>query len=100
VDLRGQGNGVQGAELLIGEVDRKAGSMIFATCRHGEILLVAPHAEGGLRADVYNTIGRNDCPQETWSALDAQIRARGHRSFCRLAERPTGLLAPRPSVRS
>ncbi|MGW2740972.1 hypothetical protein [Streptomyces sp. NPDC001450] len=44
--------------------------------RYGEIFLISPGDEGGLRADVYNTTGLNDCPQEKWSPLDPQTLTR------------------------
>jgi hypothetical protein len=37
--------------------------------RYCEVLLVKFNA-GSIAADVYNTIGLNDCPAATWSALD------------------------------
>ncbi|MFE7775398.1 hypothetical protein ACFU5O_16160 [Streptomyces sp. NPDC057445] len=39
--------------------------------RYGEVLLVSPGEDGGLKAAVYNTLGVNDCPLEQWNALDA-----------------------------
>ncbi|MCX4461738.1 hypothetical protein OG585_53620 (plasmid) [Streptomyces sp. NBC_01340] len=44
--------------------------------RYGEFFLISAGDEGGLRADVYNTTGLNDCPPEKWSALDPQTLAR------------------------
>ncbi len=38
--------------------------------RYGEVLLLRQHADGFI-ADVYNSYGLNDCPQELWSQLDA-----------------------------
>ncbi|MCR9144040.1 MAG: hypothetical protein NXI24_17465 [bacterium] len=38
--------------------------------RYCEVLL-ATSVTGGIRADVYNTMSRNTCPQEQWEALDA-----------------------------
>ncbi|MGW3152047.1 hypothetical protein ACWDG1_47205 [Streptomyces sp. NPDC001177] len=40
--------------------------------RYGEVFLISPGVEGGLRADVYNTTYLNDCPPEKWSALGPQ----------------------------
>ena len=37
--------------------------------RYGEILLVK-NGDEGLLAEVYNTFTLNDCPQDTWDALD------------------------------
>lgn len=34
--------------------------------------VIAVQSEGGLRADVYNSLGLNECPQAAWDALDAQ----------------------------
>jgi hypothetical protein len=42
--------------------------------RYGEVLLVTP-GEAGLQASVYNSFPLNDCPDELWSALDAQAIA-------------------------
>jgi hypothetical protein len=42
--------------------------------RYGEVLLVTP-GEAGLQANVYNSFPLNDCPDELWSALDAQAIA-------------------------
>ncbi|MHA7653641.1 hypothetical protein ACX9NE_28025 [Mycobacterium sp. ML4] len=39
--------------------------------RYCEVLLVH-FSLSGLTADVYNSYGLNDCPQEEWTALDAQ----------------------------
>ncbi|MFF4044224.1 hypothetical protein [Streptomyces sp. NPDC001816] len=44
--------------------------------RYGEIILISPGERGELRAEVYNTMGLNDCPPEKWSALDAVSVAR------------------------
>lgn len=38
--------------------------------RYGEVLLVRSTA-GAYTAEVWNTLGLNDCPQEAWDALDA-----------------------------
>lgn len=38
--------------------------------RYGEVLLVSED-EGTFTAEVWNTLGLNDCPQEAWDALDA-----------------------------
>ncbi len=38
--------------------------------RYGEVLLVYPGSDT-VTADVYNSFGLNDCPQELWSKLDA-----------------------------
>jgi hypothetical protein len=40
--------------------------------RYGEVLLISPGDDGGLRAVVYNTLGVNDCPPAQWNALDAR----------------------------
>jgi hypothetical protein len=42
--------------------------------RYGEVLLVTP-GEAGPQATVYNSFPLNDCPDELWSALDAQTIA-------------------------
>jgi len=42
--------------------------------RYGEVLLVEI-GESGPQASVYNTFGLNDCPEQLWSALDAQAIA-------------------------
>lgn len=42
--------------------------------RYCEILLFRPDP-GGIQAEVYNTIGLNDCPQAQWDALDADAVA-------------------------
>jgi hypothetical protein len=42
--------------------------------RYGEVLLVTP-GEAGPQAAVYNSFPLNDCPDELWSALDAQTIA-------------------------
>ena len=42
--------------------------------RYGEVLLVTP-GEAGPQATVYNSFPLNDCPDELWSALDAQTLA-------------------------
>ncbi len=39
--------------------------------RYGEVLLLAQDDEGRYSAEVFNTLGLNDCPQEAWDALDA-----------------------------
>jgi len=38
--------------------------------RYGEVLLLSED-DGGYTAEVWNTLGLNDCPQEAWDALDA-----------------------------
>ncbi|MFM8792621.1 MAG: hypothetical protein ACKOFX_09155 [Solirubrobacterales bacterium] len=38
--------------------------------RYCEIFLIDPAISGGYHADVYNTIGVNDCPEATWAAVD------------------------------
>jgi hypothetical protein len=38
--------------------------------RYGEVLLLS-EADGTYSAEVWNTMGLNDCPQEAWDALDA-----------------------------
>lgn len=38
--------------------------------RYGEVLLLT-EAGGAYTAEVWNTLGLNDCPQEAWDALDA-----------------------------
>lgn len=38
--------------------------------RYGEVLLLS-EADGTFFAEVWNTLGLNDCPQEAWDALDA-----------------------------
>lgn len=38
--------------------------------RYGEVLLLYPRA-GTVVADVYNSFGLNDCPQQLWAELDA-----------------------------
>jgi pimeloyl-ACP methyl ester carboxylesterase len=43
----------------------------FYALRYCEILLLSPGDEG-LEAQVYNTLGLNDCPQQQWDALDAR----------------------------
>ncbi len=42
--------------------------------RYGEVLLLA-EADGTHRAEVWNTLGLNDCPQDAWDALDASVIA-------------------------
>lgn len=39
--------------------------------RYGEVVLISPDGNGGLKGAVYNTYGLNDCPLEKWNALDA-----------------------------
>jgi hypothetical protein len=39
--------------------------------RYGEVLLVSQADDGTFTAEVWNTLGLNDCPQEAWDALDA-----------------------------
>ena len=39
--------------------------------RYGEVLLLSQGDDGSFTADVFNTLGLNDCPQEAWAALDA-----------------------------
>ncbi|MCV7350183.1 hypothetical protein H7K15_08555 [Mycobacterium parmense] len=43
--------------------------------RYCEVLLIQLDA-AGLAADVYNSYGLNDCPQQAWSSLDASQIAR------------------------
>ncbi|MEU2432910.1 ATP-binding protein [Streptomyces sp. NPDC007861] len=43
--------------------------------RYGEVLLISPSEDGGLKAAVYNTFGLNDCPLDKWNALDARALA-------------------------
>lgn len=43
--------------------------------RYCEVLL-ARLGDGGITADVYNTLGLSDCPEAAWSALDAASIAR------------------------
>ncbi len=38
--------------------------------RYGEVLLLREE-DGAFRAEVWNTLGMNDCPQAEWEALDA-----------------------------
>ena len=38
--------------------------------RYCEIFLINPGSSGGYTADVYNTIGVNDCPEAAWNAVD------------------------------
>lgn len=38
--------------------------------RYGEVLLVSQEG-GSFTAEVWNTLGLNDCPQDAWDALDA-----------------------------
>ena len=38
--------------------------------RYGEVLLLSED-DGAYTAEVWNTLGLNDCPQEAWDALDA-----------------------------
>jgi hypothetical protein len=46
--------------------------------RYGEVLLLHRRGEA-IVADVYNSYGLNDCPQEPWSRLDAaQLAAEDH----------------------
>lgn len=42
--------------------------------RYGEVLLLS-EADGTYTAEVWNTLGLNDCPQEAWDALDADAIA-------------------------
>ncbi|AWK13064.1 hypothetical protein DDQ41_22085 [Streptomyces spongiicola] len=39
--------------------------------RYGEVVLISPDGNGGLRGAVYTTYGLNDCPPDKWNALDA-----------------------------
>ncbi len=39
--------------------------------RYGEVLIVR-HVDGRFSAEVWNTLGLNDCPQELWDRLDAE----------------------------
>ncbi|MFD4716966.1 hypothetical protein ACFWOY_09415 [Streptomyces sp. NPDC058423] len=39
--------------------------------RYGEVVLISPDGNGGLKGAVYNTYGLNDCPLDKWNALDA-----------------------------
>ncbi|MGW7361876.1 hypothetical protein ACWGI8_00245 [Streptomyces sp. NPDC054841] len=43
--------------------------------RYGEVILISPDEDGGLKAAVYNTFGLNDCPPEKWNALDPRALA-------------------------
>lgn len=45
---------------------------------YGEVLVVSATDAGTFSADVYNTLGLNDCPQEAWDALDAEAIAAEH----------------------
>jgi hypothetical protein len=42
--------------------------------RYGEVLLLS-ESDGAYSAEVWNTLGLNDCPQEAWDALDAGLIA-------------------------
>ena len=42
--------------------------------RYGEVLLLRQD-DGAFRAEVWNTLGINDCPQAEWEALDAAVIA-------------------------
>lgn len=46
--------------------------------RYGEVLLVEQADVGTFHADVYNSLGLNDCPQEAWDALDPTAIAAEH----------------------
>jgi hypothetical protein len=49
--------------------------------RYGEVLLLRQDTDG-LTADVYNSYGLNDCPQELWALLDAgQLAAENQALF-------------------
>lgn len=43
--------------------------------RYGEVLLLTQDDDGRYTAEVFNTLGLNDCPQEAWDALDADAIA-------------------------
>lgn len=55
--------------------------------RYGEVLLVYV-GESGPEATVYNTFPLNDCPQELWSALDAQTIAAENNAAAALLNGP------------
>lgn len=59
--------------------------------RYGEILIVAGRVTH-LEAEVYNTIGCNDCPQALWSALDAQAIRRQHHAHAVILNGPRHFL--------
>ena len=43
--------------------------------RYGEVLLLSG-SDGTYSAEVWNTLGLNDCPQEAWDALDGWYEGR------------------------
>lgn len=55
--------------------------------RYCEVLLLS-EGDGGFRADVYNSLGLTDCPQEEWDALDAGAIAAEHDAVLALLNGP------------
>ncbi len=55
--------------------------------RYGEILLVH-HADGRFHADVWNTMGFNDCPPDAFAELDAPTIAAEHGAVVALKNGP------------
>lgn len=55
--------------------------------RYGEVLLVHER-DGRYEADVWNSMGLNDCPQEAWDAIDVDAAARPHRALLAVKNGP------------
>ncbi len=55
--------------------------------RYGEVLLVHEN-DGNFSADVWNSMGLNDCPQQAWDELDAEAIAREHDGLLALLNGP------------
>lgn len=56
--------------------------------RYGEVFLVRSDDDGELHADIYNTLGLNDCPQDAWDALDPAALAAEHRALVAVLNGP------------
>lgn len=55
--------------------------------RYGEVFLLRQDPDG-FRADVWNTLGLNDCPQAAWDALDPQAIAAEHGALAAILNGP------------
>lgn len=65
--------------------------------RYGEVLVV----RGGplkFKADVYNTVGLNDCPQAQWEKLDAAALKKEHGAVAVILNGPRYFMMDRPSI--
>lgn len=65
--------------------------------RYGEVLVV----RGGpwkFKADVYNTVGLNDCPQAEWEKLDAAALKKEHKAAAIILNGPRYFMMDRPSI--